>query len=155
MHMDLSGSEEIATGRQELWNALNDPQVLTQCIPGCRGMTETAPDAYDLELQLKVAAVSGSFSGRIALTEKEPPERCRITVSGEGSLGTGTGTAEFAIVETGPETCRLDYSGEGEIGGLVAGVGQRILKSVAKHLTKSFFKDLRQHVAAPKQGAEA
>ncbi|MCU4652027.1 carbon monoxide dehydrogenase subunit G [Roseibacterium sp. SDUM158016] len=155
MHMDISGSEEIEASRQRLWEGLNDPDVLTKCIPGCRKMTETAPDAYDVELELKVAAVGGSFNGTVALTHKRPPEYCRITVSGEGSLGTGTGTAEFTIVETGPETCRLDYSGEGEIGGLVAGVGQRILKSVAKHLTKQFFKDLRKHFDETRQDAGA
>lgn len=155
MHMDLSGSEEIEASLEMLWQGLNDPDVLTKCIPGCKKMTETGPDQYDVEMQLKVAAVGGSFNGAISLTDKTPPEHCRITVSGEGSLGTGTGTAQFTIVETGPNTCRLDYSGEGEIGGLVAGVGQRILKSVSKHLTKQFFKDLRKHFAQTEDTAGA
>lgn len=153
MHMDLDGSEEIDASAAALWQALNDPDVLTKCVPGCRKMTETGPDAYEMELELKVAAVSGSFTGAICLSDKVPPSYCKVTVSGEGSLGTGRGTAEFRIVETGPGTSRLDYSGEGEIGGLVAGVGQRILKSVAKHLTKSFFKDLRKHFADAGQEA--
>ena len=153
MHLELDGSEQIDAGAEALWQALNDPVVLTKCVPGCRKMTETGPDAYEMELELKVAAVSGSFTGAIGLTDKVPPSHCRVTVSGEGTLGTGRGTAEFRITETGPGTSRLDYSGEGEIGGLVAGVGQRILKSVARHLAKSFFKDLRKHFAEP--GAEA
>ena len=155
MHVDLAGSEEIEATQQELWVGLNDPDVLTKCIPGCQSMTETGPDQYHVEMQLKVAAVGGSFDGTIGLSEKTPPEHCRITVSGEGTLGTGSGTAQFTIVETGPETCRLDYSGEGEIGGLVAGVGQRILGSVSKHLTKQFFKDLRKHFAEKRQSAGA
>lgn len=147
MKMDLKGSEEIAVSRRALWQGLNDPDVLARCIPGCTLMVETAPDAYDVKLQLKVAAVGGSFEGKVRLFDKAPPEACRITVSGEGTLGTGTGTASFTIVETGAGASRLDYEGEGEIGGLVVGVGQRVLGSVAKQLTKRFFTALRAHFA--------
>ena len=145
MKMELKGTEEIAASRERLWEGLNDPDVLTKCIPGCKEMVETAPDAYDVTMQLKVAAVGGDFDGKVALSDKVPPETCQITVSGAGSLGTGTGTAQFTITETGENTSTLDYAGTGEIGGLVAGVGQRVLGSVAKHLTKQFFTALRKH----------
>ena len=148
MKMELSGSEEIAVNRQELWDALQDPAVLTKCIPGCKEMTETAPDDYDVKMQLKVAAVGGTFDGKVKLFDKDAPESCHITVSGGGTLGTGEGTAKFTITELSPGTSQLDYAGEGEIGGLVAGVGQRVLKSVAKHLTKQFFTALKKHFAA-------
>ncbi|MCO6381529.1 carbon monoxide dehydrogenase subunit G [Oceanicola sp. 502str15] len=145
MKMDLSGSEEIAASRLQLWEGLQDPDVLTKCIPGCKEMTETGPDAYDVKMQLKVAAVGGTFDGKVKLFDKDAPTTCHITVSGGGSLGTGEGRAKFTLTETGPETTQLDYEGSGEIGGLVAGVGQRVLGSVAKHLTKQFFKALRKH----------
>ncbi|MCB1493686.1 MAG: carbon monoxide dehydrogenase subunit G [Rhodobiaceae bacterium] len=148
MKMELKGSEDIAASRQALWDGLNDPDVLTKCIPGCKAMTETAPDAYDVEMQLKVAAVGGSFNGKVSLEDKQEPENCRIVLNGGGTLGTGNGTAEFTITETGPQSARLDYSCSGEIGGLVAGVGQRVLGSVAKHLAKQFFTALRKHYAA-------
>jgi len=147
MKMELNGSEEIAASKEQLWEGLNDPDVLTKCIPGCKAMVETAPDSYDVTMQLKVAAVGGSFDGKIALSDKVEPERCPIAVSGAGSLGTGSGTAEFTITEIDTGRSRLDYAGTGEIGGLVAGVGQRILGSVAKHLTKQFFTALRKHFA--------
>lgn len=147
MKMELNGSEDIAASRQQLWEGLNDPAVLTKCIPGCQAMVETSPDSYDVKMQLKVAAVGGSFDGKVALSDKVDGERCRIAVSGAGSLGTGSGTAEFTIAEIDATHSRLDYAGTGEIGGLVAGVGQRILGSVAKHLTKQFFTALRKHYA--------
>ncbi|MBM9593185.1 SRPBCC family protein [Roseitranquillus sediminis] len=153
MKMELKGSEEIAASREALWEGLNDPAVLTKCIPGCKEMVETGPDAYEVKLQLKVAAVGGSFDGKVRLHDKEEPVHCRITISGGGSLGTGNGTAEFRIEETGPGTSRLDYEGTGEIGGLVAGVGQRVLGSVAKHLTKQFFTALRKHFAESGEAA--
>ena len=147
MKMELSGTEEIAAGRQALWDGLNDPEVLRQCIPGCREMVATGPDEYVMKLELKVAAVGGSFEGKVRLYDKDEPTVCHIAVSGGGSLGTGEGTARFTITEIDADRSQLEYEGEGEIGGLVAGVGQRVLKSVAKHLTKQFFTALRKHFA--------
>ena len=153
MKMELNGSEELQASVRELWDGLNDPEVLTRCIPGCRTMVETGPDAYDVTLQLKVAAVGGSFDGKVALSDKVEPVSCRIAISGGGTLGTGSGTAAFTIVELAPDRSRLDYTGSGEIGGLVAGVGQRILGSVAKHLTRQFFTALNKHFAQARETA--
>lgn len=153
MKMVVTGSEEIATSRQQLWEGLQDPAVLTKCIPGCKVMTATAPDEYDVKMQLKVAAVGGSFNGTVKLYDKTPPEICHITVTGGGTLGTGEGTAKFTLTETGPTSAMLTYEGSGEIGGLVAGVGQRVLGSVSKHLTKQFFTALKKHYAAVNETA--
>jgi carbon monoxide dehydrogenase subunit G len=150
--MELTGSEEIAAPREAVWAALNDPDVLTDCVPGCKAMRETGPDAYEVEMQLKVAAVGGSFDGTVALTDKRPPASCRIGVSGQGSLGTGEGSAVVTLTETEGGT-RLDYEAGGEVGGLVAGVGQRVLRSVSKHLAKQFFASLRKRIAADREAA--
>jgi carbon monoxide dehydrogenase subunit G len=116
-------------------------------------MTETAPDAYKVDMQLRVAAVGGSFEGEIALSDKEAPKSCSIKVSGAGTLGHGNGSARFELTEEGPNATKLTYQGVGEIGGLVAGVGQRILGSVSKHLIGKFFTALRKDFEAPAQGA--
>lgn len=147
MKLEIAGTETIQTDVESLWKALNDPAVLTRCIPGCKAMTETAPDAYKVDMQLRVAAVGGSFEGEISLTDKEPPHTCRITVSGAGSLGHGNGEARFEIVPQ-DGACVLNYQGKGEVGGLVAGVGQRILGSVSKHLIGRFFTALRKEFDA-------
>jgi hypothetical protein len=146
MKIDIGGSETIAAAPEILWKALNDPDVLTRCIPGCKAMIETGPDAYKVEMQLKVAAVGGSFEGAIALNEKVAPASCRIRVSGSGTLGHGEGDAHFAISSEDGRTSLLTYKGEGEVGGLVAGVGQRILGSVSKHLIGRFFVALRKEL---------
>jgi carbon monoxide dehydrogenase subunit G len=116
-------------------------------------MTETAPDSYKVEMQLRVAAVGGSFEGEISLFDKQAPKVCNITVSGAGTLGHGTGTARFEIEPDGEGSSKLIYKGNGEIGGLVAGVGQRILSSVSKHLIGRFFVALRKEFEAPVHGA--
>ncbi|MEP9377153.1 carbon monoxide dehydrogenase subunit G [Aquabacter sp. CN5-332] len=144
MKLDIAGSETIQTDVESLWTALNDPAVLTRCIPGCKAMTETGPDAYKVDMQLRVAAVGGSFEGEIALSDKQPPRTCHISVSGAGSLGHGNGSAKFEIIPQEAGGCLLAYEGVGEVGGLVAGVGQRILGSVSKHLIGRFFTALRK-----------
>jgi len=99
-----------------------------------------------------VAAVGGSFEGEISLSDKQAPRTCSIKVSGAGTLGHGNGTARFEI-EPGENGVQLVYKGSGEIGGLVAGVGQRILASVSKHLIGRFFVALRKEFEQPIGGA--
>jgi carbon monoxide dehydrogenase subunit G len=148
MKLDIGGEETFETSVEALWRALNDPVVLQKCIPGCKEMIPEGEDKFKLILNLKVASVGGSFEGAIALTDKQPPTHCKISVSGSGTLGHGNGEATFSLntAESGGAT--MTYAGEGEIGGLVAGVGQRILKGVAKHLIKQFFTVLRREMAA-------
>lgn len=155
MKLELDGKEELAASQQELWASLIDPDVLTKCIPGCKSMTETAPGIYKAEMQLKVGAVGGSFEGDISLLDMNEPNSCRIEVTGSGSLGTGSGNAVFTITPIDDGQCLLSYEGKGDVGGLVAGVGQRILGSVSKHLIKQFFKGLRKHFAEANQPVEA
>lgn len=146
MKLDIGGEEKFDVGIDALWKALNDPEVLKKCIPGCKDMIRQGEDQFRLILNLKVASVGGSFEGEIALKDKEPPVVCKIIVSGAGSLGHGNGEATFALAAEDAGTL-MTYGGEGEIGGLVAGVGQRILKGVAKHLIKQFFTALRKETA--------
>jgi len=148
MKLDIGGEEIFEIGIETLWRALNDPAVLVKCIPGCKEMIPQGEDRFKLVLNLKVASVGGSFEGAISLSDKQPPAQCKVAVSGEGSLGQGSGAATFSLEPQSTGTL-MRYSGEGEIGGLVAGVGQRILKGVAKHLIGQFFKALRRETTAP------
>lgn len=152
MKLDIGGNEAIPASVGALWIALNDPKVLTRCVPGCKSMIEIGPDAYKVDMQLKVAAVGGSFEGEISLSDKQAPQTCSIKVSGAGTLGHGNGTARFEIEPDGANGSRLIYKGTGEIGGLVAGVGQRILSSVSKHLIGRFFAALRKEFEQPISG---
>ena len=152
MKLDIGGNEAIPAPVEALWIALNDPKVLTRCVPGCKSMIEIGPDAYKVDMQLKVAAVGGSFEGEISLSDKQAPQTCSIKVSGAGALGHGNGTARFEIEPDGENGSRLIYKGTGEIGGLVAGVGQRILSSVSKHLIGRFFVALRKEFEQPITG---
>jgi uncharacterized protein len=147
MKLDIGGEEKFDTSIEAMWHALNDPAILQKCIPGCKEMIPDGEDKFKLILNLKVASVGGSFEGAIALSDKQPPAHCRIAVSGSGTLGHGEGAATFSLAAAANGTT-MSYAGEGEIGGLVAGVGQRILKGVAKHLIKQFFTALKRELSA-------
>jgi len=151
MKLDIGGEERFGVAGARLWAALNDPSVLGRCIPGCKEMIAEGEDKFRVILNLKVAAVGGSFEGSIALSEKQMPAHCRISVEGSGTLGHGAGHAAFSLLPEGESVTVLRYTGEGVIGGLVVGVGQRILKGVARHLIGQFFTALRREIgeAAP------
>ena len=146
MKLDIGGDEIFEIPTEALWSALNDPAVLKKCIPGCKDMIDEGGDRFKLILNLKVASVGGSFEGEISLADKTPPTQCKVAVSGSGTLGHGSGLATFRLTPQEGGVA-MHYGGEGEIGGLVAGVGQRILKGVAKHLIKQFFTALRRETA--------
>ena len=144
MKLDIGGEERFAAPVDRLWQALNDPEVLTRCIPGCQRMIADGQDSYRVILNLKVASIGGNFEGAISLSDKMPPTQCRISVSGSGTLGQGTGHATFSLMTEPDGATTMRYAGEGEMGGLVVGVGQRVLKGVAKHLIGRFFTALRK-----------
>lgn len=148
MKLDIGGKEALAAPAELLWRCLNDPAVLTRCIPGCKSMTEVEPDSYKVDMQLRVAAVGGSFEGQVALHDKDEPRTCRLTISGAGTLGNGKGEAHFTIEPQPDGASLLSFEGAGEIGGLVAGVGQRVLGSVSKHLIGKFFAAFRKEIEA-------
>jgi carbon monoxide dehydrogenase subunit G len=145
MKLEIAGKELFAAGVAQVWLALNDPAFLTRCIPGCRSMQQTEPDRYAIRLELKVASVGGTFEGHIALSEKIAEEQCCLCVAGSGTLGHGRGEARFGLSPAEGGTT-LIYEGAGEIGGLVAGVGQRVLRGVAKHLIGQFIKAMRREL---------
>lgn len=147
MKLDIGGQELIAAPLERVWVNLNDPAFLTRCIPGCRSMRQVMPDKYAVRLDLKIASVGGTFDGEISLSDKLALERCRIAVAGRGTLGHGSGEAHFTLADAGGGTL-LVYAGAGEIGGLVAGVGQRVLRGVSKHLIGKFFTALRKELVA-------
>ena len=148
MNIELKGSEQINTSPENLWASVIDPAVLQRAIPGCTSMTETGEGQYLMALELKVAAVGGSFEGAVSLSEMSPPHSCVISVSGSGTLGAGGGNATVSITEGEDGNAQIAYQAEGEVSGLVAGVGQRILMGVAKHLARQFFTALKKEFAA-------
>ena len=155
--MDMTGEFVIPAPRQKVWEALNDPAVLQQCIPGC----ETIEKLSDTELQAKVVAkvgpVRAHFGGKVTLSDLDPPNGYRI--SGEGSGGAAGFAKGGATVRLGDEGqgTRLTYKVEAHVGGKLAQIGSRLIDATARKMAEDFFARFSAVVgaAAPAAAVEA
>ena len=146
MALEVKGEQVLPLGRAELWRMLNDPEVLAKTIPGCNTVTRIDVDRYEMGLKLQVANVSGEYMCSVAITDKREPEHYVLSVEGQGSIGFMKGSAAFDLEPKGENETLLRYAGSAELGGVVAGVGQRVLSGVAKFLVGRFFKALEKHI---------
>ena len=154
MAIEMKGEHVLAVGKLELWRLLNDLDVLKKAIPGCNAVERIVEDRYRLGLKLQVANVSGEYMGEIEIRDKREPDHYVLMVSGEGSIGFVKGEAVFDLEEGAAGGSLLRFVGTAEVGGVVAGVGQRVLIGVARYLVERFFKSLRAHIAAGETPAE-
>jgi carbon monoxide dehydrogenase subunit G len=137
--MILNGSQQIDVPREIVWTALNDPDVLRQCIPGCTGLERVSDTEMTAQTTLKVGPMKISFSGKVHFSDIDPPSG--YSISGEGSGGVAGFARGGAIVKLEPieEGTILHYEAKSEIGGKLAQLGARLIDSTAKKYTREFF----------------
>lgn len=136
--MKIEGAHEIAAPRQQVWEAFLDPERLKQAIPGCERLEALGNDEYKATMKVGVAAVKGTFEGKVKLADKNPPDSYRMGVEGSGGPGFVRGEAVITLSDTSGGT-RVAYSADVQVGGLIAGVGQRMLGGVTKMMADQFF----------------
>jgi carbon monoxide dehydrogenase subunit G len=136
--MDLSASYTFAAPPAVVWNLLNDMEVVASCLPGCDRLEPMGDDLYRAELTLAVSAISGRYSGTVAILDKRPPNSYRLVVEGTGTSGFVKGEATVELVEEEASTI-VKVTGQGQVGGLIARVGQRLLSTVSKMMMDRFF----------------
>ena len=152
--MAMQGRRQLAVTQQQAWDALNDPEVLKVCIPGCDKVEASGDQQYAVGMALKIGPVSAKFSGKITLSEIDPPNSYTISFEGQGGpAGHGKGNAKVKLtpIDAG---CELAYTVHAQVGGKVAQLGQRLIDGAAKGLAEDFFKRFdnemqRRHPAAP------
>lgn len=125
---------------------LNDPEVLRRCTPGCKELQKDGEDRYVATLDIGVAAVKGTYKGEIELVDKNPPESYTLVVNAQGLPGFVRARARFHLEEQGIGRTNLTYNGEAQVGGIVAGVGQRVLQAVGRFILGQFLKGLEKEV---------
>lgn len=151
--MDMSGEERIAAPREVVWAALNDPEILKQCIPGCQSLELKSPTELSATVKIRIGPVSASFSGEVVLSNINAPESYTISGEGKGGIaGFAKGGADVALIEDGPETL-LRYEAKAEIGGKLAQLGSRLVDSTSKKLAQQFFADFNAAVSNRAAGA--
>lgn len=143
--MKLAGSHTIKAPRAEVWRALHDPAVLARTLPGCVSLEVTGPDRYAAVVNAGVASIQGTYSGEVELTQKEEPSRYVMRASGQGGPGTISADAVVTLEDEG-DTTRIAYDADAVVGGMVGGVGQRVLTGVAKRTAGQFFDNVERDV---------
>ncbi len=145
--MDLSGQYRIPADVATVWAALNNAEVLAQCIPGCEELEKDSDTEMTAKVALKIGPVKARFSGRVELQDLNPPYSYSIVGEGKGGVaGFAKGGADVTLTEDGAETV-LDYTANAQVGGKLAQLGSRLVKSTSAKLADQFFDNFSKAVA--------
>jgi carbon monoxide dehydrogenase subunit G len=147
--MDMNGTQRIEASREKVYAALNDVDVLKQCIPGCETIEKLSDAQMRATVTLKVGPVKASFKGMVTLSDLDPPNGYTITGEGSGGpAGFAKGGASVKLVPDGEATI-LEYTAKADIGGKLAQLGSRLIDGTARKLTGDFFEKFGAIVGAP------
>ena len=137
--MDMQASRQLAVTQQQAWDALNDPQMLKACIPGCDKIDASAPDQFVVGVAVKIGPVSARFNGKIKLSDVHAPNSYTIGFDGQGgAAGFGKGTAKVELTPN-EGACELRYTVHAQVGGKIAQLGQRLVDGAARGMAEDFF----------------
>ncbi|MEW6717280.1 MAG: carbon monoxide dehydrogenase subunit G [Chloroflexota bacterium] len=134
--MRIEGEYIFNGPREDVWEIIRDPEVLTKALPGTQSLKQVSESIYEGELFVRVGPVVGSFSGRLEVSNEVHPESLTLTVEGEGKPGFAKGSGDVQFIDRGDGTTLLKYAGEVQIGGKIASVGQRLLDTVSKSMAR-------------------
>ncbi|WP_136415011.1 carbon monoxide dehydrogenase subunit G [Herbaspirillum sp. ST 5-3] len=151
--MELIGEQLIGAPRGKVWEALNDPAILSRCIPGCEEINKISEAETHTRVMLKIGPVRARFSGKIFMTDMEAPAKCTLSFEGAGgAAGFAKGRSAVALAEEGTGT-RLTYSVEASVGGKLGQIGGRLIDSSAKKMADEFFAAFDAALQSPAQAA--
>jgi carbon monoxide dehydrogenase subunit G len=157
--MDMQGDRHLAVTQQQAWDALNDPDVLKACIPGCDKVEATGENQYAIGMSVRVGPVAARFNGKILLADVTPPSSYKLNFEGQGgAAGFGKGSAHVHL-QPSADGCDLSYTAHAQVGGKLAQVGQRLIDGVARSMAEDFFKrfedEMQRRYPAPAMVAAA
>ena len=140
--MEMQGNRRLAVPQQQAWEALNDPEVLKVCIPGCDRVEATGENQYAIGMAVKIGPVSARFNGKITLVDVLPPNSYTLNFEGQGGpAGFGKGSAKVNLAPPAEGAgCELTYTASAQVGGKIAQVGQRLIDGVARAMAEDFFR---------------
>ena len=139
MALEMSGEYVLPIARKAVWDALNDQEMLKRCIPGCETIEKISDTEFTAKVVARVGPVKASFSGKVTLSDLNPPAGYTITGEGTGGVaGFAKGSATVALAEEGGETV-LRYGAHGQVGGKLAQIGSRLIDATARKMADEFF----------------
>jgi hypothetical protein len=144
--MEITGEQSIPKPQQQTWDAICDPAVLQQCIPGCETMEKISDSEFHLTMAAKVGPVSAKFKGKITLLNVDAPNAYTLLFEGQGGVaGFARGQADVKLAADG-EATKLTYAAKATVGGKIAQVGSRLIDGVAKQIAGNFFTAFNKYV---------
>lgn len=148
--MDMTGEYRIPAPRQKVWEALNNPDVLRRAIPGCESIEKQSDTEMTARVAAKVGPVSAKFSGKVTLSDLDPPNGYRISGEGSGgAAGFAKGGATVKLTDDGQGGTVLSYKVDAQIGGKLAQIGSRLIDGVSRKMADDFFSRFSAEVGAP------
>jgi carbon monoxide dehydrogenase subunit G len=153
MAMTMQGEVTLPADRQRVWAALNDPQVLKACIPGCEELERTGENGFRATAKVAIGPVKATFKGNVSLSDIDPPNGYTISGEGQGGVaGFAKGGAKVRLDDADAGT-RLVYDVEAQVGGKIAQLGGRLINGVAKKYADEFFANFAKQLAPPQDAA--
>jgi carbon monoxide dehydrogenase subunit G len=154
----IEGEYVFDGSREEVWELVRDPEVLITALPGAQSLEQVGENEYEGKMNVRVGPVAGLFSGRVVVSNEVPPESYTLTVEGRGAPGFAKGSGDVHLIDQGDGTTLIKYEGEVQIGGRLASVGQRLIDTASKSMTRqgldALNKALQARVAAKSEGQE-
>ncbi|MDI6025487.1 carbon monoxide dehydrogenase subunit G [Corticibacterium sp. UT-5YL-CI-8] len=149
MALVIEGEERIEAPIDAVWKALNNPEVLKECLPGCESLEMKSDTEMAATIVLKIGPIKATFLGEVTLTNLNPPHSYTIQGEGKGGIaGFAKGGADVALTEDGPNATVLKYEAKADVGGKIAQLGSRLITSTSKKLAGQFFSNFNQKVSA-------
>ena len=154
--MEMTGERRIPASRQAVWDALNDPEILKQCIAGCESLDKTSDTEFSARVTSRVGPVTAKFTGKVELSDVDPPNGYTISGEGQGGVaGFAKGGAKVQLADDGDGTL-LSYEANGTVGGKLAQIGSRLIDSTARKMADDFFDKFAEAVGGsePEEAVE-
>jgi carbon monoxide dehydrogenase subunit G len=156
MAMVIEGEERIEAPIETVWKALNDPEILKDCIPGCQELEKKSETEFAAVVSLKIGPINAKFNGAVELSNLNPPYSYTISGGGKGGVaGFAKGSADVELKEDGAGATILTYKANAEVGGKMAQLGSRLVQSTSKKLASQFFSDFNERVTRGEEAAAA
>ena len=153
--MKVAGEAVLNAPVSQVWDALLDPNVLVRTIPGCERLVPEGDHQYGMTVTAGVAAVRGTYAGRYELQDLQPHESLTLKAACAGAPGTINADVKVGFADQGDGRTLLRYDADAVVGGMVGGVGQRMLTSVSKRMANEFFSNIEQAITAPAEAPAA
>jgi carbon monoxide dehydrogenase subunit G len=144
--MEMSGEQLVPAPQKAVWDALNDPQMLKACVPGCESIEKSGDNEYQVLMVARVGPVSAKFKGKLTLSDIKPPDSYSISFEGQGGpAGFAKGGAQVRLAPEGTGT-KLSYDVKASVGGKLAQIGSRLVDAAAKKVADDFFRNFNEKV---------